>query len=128
MWNERRTEGTPFLEAYERLLLNYGTDYREVAHRYADDSLIRPFFAADELRLRKFDNQQTFDFDGLRGRLMSASYVPEAGHENFGPMMEALVLLFEEHARGGRVVLEAEPRHRRVGRMFWFRRKTFSGS
>jgi ubiquinone/menaquinone biosynthesis C-methylase UbiE len=106
VWNERRTEGTAFLEAYERLLLTYGTDYKEVSHKYAEDSLIVPFFGEDEVRLRKFDNAQTFDFDGLRGRMMSASYVPEPGHENFEPMMRELAALFEQHAREGRVRVE----------------------
>lgn len=106
VWNERRTEGTPFLEAYERLLLTYGTDYREVAHKYADDSLIRPFFGADGVRLKTFENHQTFDFDGLKGRLMSASYVPEPGHENHEPMLRELAALFGEHSRGGRVRVE----------------------
>lgn len=106
VWNERRTEGTPFLEAYERLLLTYGTDYREVSHKYGEDALIKPFFGDDEVRLRKFDNEQSFDFDGLRGRLMSASYVPEPGHENFEPMMRELEALFREHAGAGRVRVE----------------------
>ena len=108
IWNERRTEGTPFLEAYEQLLLTYGTDYKEVSHKYNEDTLIRPFFGGDEVRLRKFDNDQTFDFDGLRGRLMSASYVPEPGHENFEPMMRELAALFDGHARAGRVRVEYE--------------------
>src|SRR5579864_7721053 len=30
LWNERRTDSTPFLREYERLLLRYGTDYHEV--------------------------------------------------------------------------------------------------
>src|SRR3712207_3362726 len=30
VWNDRRTEGTPLLAEYERLLLEYGTDYKEV--------------------------------------------------------------------------------------------------
>lgn len=106
VWNERRTTGTPFLEAYERLLLTYGTDYREVAHKYAEDSLVRPFFGADEVRLKRFENQQTFDFDGLKGRLMSASYVPQPGHENYEPMLRELAALFGEHGRGGRVRVE----------------------
>ena len=105
IWNERRTEGTPFLEAYERLLLTYGTDYREVSHKYGEESLT-PFFGSDEVRLKTFDNHQSFDFDGLKGRLTSSSYVPQPGHENYEPLMRGLASLFEEHARGGRVRVE----------------------
>src|SRR5271166_831925 len=30
LWNERRTSSTPFLRAYEQLLVQYGTDYQDV--------------------------------------------------------------------------------------------------
>src|SRR6266480_1804978 len=29
IWNERRLDATPFLKAYEQLLLNFGTDYQD---------------------------------------------------------------------------------------------------
>ncbi len=32
IWNERSTDTTPFLRAYEDLLLAYGTDYEQVRH------------------------------------------------------------------------------------------------
>ena len=105
IWNDRRTAGTPFLEAYERLLLTYGTDYEEVSHKYGGES-VTPLFGSDEVRLKTFENHQSFDFDGLKGRLMSASYVPQPGHENFEPMMRELTALFGEHGRGGRVRVE----------------------
>ena len=110
LWNERLTAGTPFLEAYERLLLDYGTDYREVSHKYAEDSLIEPFFGAGRFSYKTFPNRQVFDLDGLKGRLLSASYVPEPGHPNFHPMMLALDALFDEHAEDGRVFVEYETR------------------
>src|SRR5205814_7614202 len=34
VWNDRRLSGSPFLEEYERMLLEYGTDYREVSSKY----------------------------------------------------------------------------------------------
>jgi SAM-dependent methyltransferase len=108
VWNERLTEGTPFLEEYERLLLDYGTDYREVSHKYAEDSLIEPFFGAGRARLRTFENRQVFDFEGLRGRLLSASYVPEPGHPNHPPMLRELAALFERHQTGGKVSVDYE--------------------
>ena len=108
VWNERLTEGTPFLEDYERLLLDYGTDYREVSHKYAEDTLVEPFFGAGRYFHTSFPNRQVFDFDGLRGRLLSASYVPEPGHPDFRPMMSRLASLFDAHAQDGRVFVEYE--------------------
>ncbi|HEX8151108.1 MAG TPA: class I SAM-dependent methyltransferase [Pyrinomonadaceae bacterium] len=105
VWNDRRTAGTPFLEDYERLLLEYGTDYKEVSVKYAEGSMLAALYGPGEIRTKTFDNEQVFDFDGLRGRLTSASYTPQPGHPDFDPMMRELESLFRRHARDGRVVV-----------------------
>ncbi len=104
-WNDRRTAGTPFLEDYERLLLEYGTDYREVSMKYMEESSLSTLYGGAGFRTRDFVNEQVFDFEGLRGRLTSSSYSPEPGHPNFEPMVRALEALFRRHERGGRVVV-----------------------
>jgi SAM-dependent methyltransferase len=105
VWNDRRTAGTPFLEDYERLLLEYGTDYREVSVKYAEESSLAALFGPAAPLRKTFDNEQVFDFDGLRGRLASASYTPEPGHPNHAPLMAELEALFRRHERAGRVVV-----------------------
>ena len=108
IWNDRRTGGSAFLEAYERLLQTRGTDYKEVSHKYADENVLRPFFGPRGMRLKVFDNEQRFDFEGLKGRLLSSSYTPEPGHPNHLPMLSELAALFDAHATDGRVVFEYE--------------------
>ncbi len=105
VWNDRRTAGTPFLEEYERLLLEYGTDYKEVSVKYAEESMLAALYGPSEIRAQTFDNEQVFDFDGLRGRLTSSSYTPQPGHPNFDPLMRELESLFQRHERDGRVVV-----------------------
>ncbi len=102
-WNDRRTTGTPFLEEYERLLLDYGTDYAEVSAKYMEEQSLAALFGADGPRTAAFDNEQVFDFDGLRGRLTSSSYSPQPGDPNFGPMIRELEAIFRRHQRDGRV-------------------------
>ena len=108
IWNDRRTSGSPFFEAYERLLRTRGTDYKEVSLKYADENALRPFYGPRGMRLKVFDNEQRFDFEGLKGRLLSSSYTPEPGHPNHLPMLEELAALFDAHATDGRVVFEYE--------------------
>jgi SAM-dependent methyltransferase len=103
VWNDRRTQGTPLLEEYERLLLEYGTDYREISSKWAAEENIRTLFGPSAFREATFDNEQVVDFDGLRGRLTSASYAPLPGHPNHEPMMRELAAVFERHQRDGRV-------------------------
>lgn len=105
VWNDRRTAGTPFLEGYERLLLEYGTDYREVSVKYAEESMLAALYGPTAPAFETFDNEQVFDFEGLRGRLTSSSYAPQPGHPNFDPLMRELESLFRRHARGGRVTV-----------------------
>jgi SAM-dependent methyltransferase len=105
VWNDRRTAGTPFLEEYERLLLEYGTDYKEVSVKYAEESMLAALYGPSEMRSKTFDNEQVFDFDGLRGRLTSSSYAPQSGHPNFEPLLRELEALFRRHERDGRVVV-----------------------
>ena len=102
VWNSRQADTTPFLREYERLLLEFGTDYRSVNHRNIDPVRILAFFGG-RFELRRFPNEQSFDFEGLRGRLLSSSYTPPEGHPDHAPMMARLAEIFAEHAEGGRV-------------------------
>jgi ubiquinone/menaquinone biosynthesis C-methylase UbiE len=105
IWNERRLDSTPFLRSYEELLLNYGTDYEQVSHLNAREEIAR-FFAPRAFELRSFPNVQHFDFESLRGRVMSASYTPEPGHPNFEPMIVRLREIFDSHRNNGAVTFE----------------------
>lgn len=108
IWNERRTGSTAFLRDYEALLLEYGTDYKEV--RYENSyAKIERFFAGPHQQVR-FENHQILDFDGLRGRLLSSSYVPAANHPRREPMLRDLRSLFDQYQREDRVDLEYEVR------------------
>jgi SAM-dependent methyltransferase len=106
LWNERRTDTTPFLVDYEQMLIHYGTDYDVVNHTNVDDGVIRSFFAPSDYRLKIFDTRQAFDFESLKGRLLSSSYTPEEGHHNYIPMLEELERIFQRHAAQGEVAFE----------------------
>jgi SAM-dependent methyltransferase len=109
IWNERRTDTTPFLCDYEQLLLTYGTDYKEVRHERTT-AVIHKFFAPLPCRERIFDLRQRFDYDGVAGRLLSSSYAPLEGHPNYAPMMQELERIFREHAQDGTVEFEYNTR------------------
>lgn len=105
IWNDRRLESTHFLREYEQLLLKYGTDYEKVRSENATRS-IPEFFAPASLKSRSFDNVQKFDFESLKGRLLSSSYTPQAGHPNFEPMIACLHEIFEANQRDDAVTFE----------------------
>jgi SAM-dependent methyltransferase len=97
VWNMRRRSATPFQVAYEQLLLTYAVDYETVDHKRIDEDVLAAFFAPAGYRRATFENRQAFDFEGLKGRLLSSSYTPEEGHPNHAPMLEALRAIFQAH-------------------------------
>ena len=106
VWHDRDTDSKPFLRAYEDFVRRHSTDYEQVAHKYlASYDALQRFFAPDDVKLIEQHNQQQLDFDGLRGRLLSSSYVPKAG-EKHEAMIGELPHLFSSHADNGHVTLE----------------------
>ncbi len=94
VWNERQLDSSPFLSAYEDLLLKFGTDYSQVRHENVSET-IEEFFAPANVHCATFDNAQHFDFASLKGRVQSASYTPEPEAPEYEPMMSELKRLFE---------------------------------
>ncbi len=108
LWNNRLTDTTPFLRAYEDLLLSCGTDYAQIDHKNITDDVLHEFFQHHGFKPKLFPNQQVFDFDGLRGRALSSSYVPPKGHSSHAAFMQALSEIFVAHNRDGQVMFEYE--------------------
>lgn len=106
IWNSRLMSGTPFLEGYEALLRQFGTDYHVVSHKNISETDLRPFFR--EMKVARFPYRQLFDLEGLAGRVMSSSYCPLPGHPNYEPMMEALRTLFDSTQQDGTVSFDYE--------------------
>jgi len=109
-WNSRLLDASPFLIGYEQLLLEFGTDYTEVAERYQDDDTMRAWFGEGLRGMARLPNVQRMDYDGLRGRLLSSSYAPQPGHPRHAAMLDALQQLFDAHAVDGQIAFEYQTR------------------
>jgi len=102
IWNRRQIDTTPFLRDYEALLNEHGIDYGKVRHENIDESKLSAFFTRG-YECKVLPNEQIFDLNGLRGRLLSSSYVPAEGQPGFDPMIAGLRRIFEKHNEAGRV-------------------------
>jgi SAM-dependent methyltransferase len=109
LWNERRTGSTPFLRAYEQMLVEYGTDYQDVRSERTTEQ-IETFFAPSRYKVRTFDYRQDFDYPALEGRLLSSSYTPQAGDAQYAPMLRELRRLFDAYQINDRVTLAYDTR------------------
>jgi SAM-dependent methyltransferase len=102
-WNERPPEASPFLDEYEALLRRHAPEFEAVTRLRAQVGGIRQFFGHPP-ELATFSNQQVFDFEGLAGRVQSASYAPPADHPDHEPLVAGLREVFERYQRDGKVV------------------------
>lgn len=103
LWNDRQTDSSRFLVAYEQLLVTHGTDYTVVNHRNIDDNRIQAFFERTKVHKLQFEYVQHLNYPGLKGRLDSSSYIPEQSTQAYEAMIEDLRKLFDTHNRGGYV-------------------------
>lgn len=110
LWNDRRTDSTPFLREYDSILRELGSDYERVNHRNIQSGQFAEFFGATGYSVQDFPNVQRFDWNGLYGRAMSSSYVPSPDHPRHAAFTEALRACFQRHARDGMVQFDYDTR------------------
>ena len=108
VWNYRRTDCDPFHEGYERLVSAYGTDYGAINHRNTTPDRIAALFADRSMTVNRFENAQDLDWDGVRGRLDSSSYIPAPPSPEHDELMAAMQELFSQESSNGRVRLRYE--------------------
>jgi SAM-dependent methyltransferase len=106
VWNWRRKDQTPFLAAYERLLKTHRTDRGEAEIWRRGDEMAATFFGPGSFEKATFDNAQVLDLDGLKGRLLSISYVPAQGEPGSDEMLSNVEEIFRKHQTSGRVRIE----------------------
>ena len=107
IWNGFRVETSPLNNAYQQLVLKYGTDYQEVRREIIGCD-VESFYTPGVCQIARFEFQQPFDFEGLKGRLLSSSYAPEPDHPHYQPMLLELQELFDNNQKDGKVVFHYE--------------------
>jgi SAM-dependent methyltransferase len=100
LWNERQKD-SDFEKAYEALLREYGTDYAQVNHSNITEKDIHAFFLPSPFHLKVADNKQTFDWERLKGRLLSSSYIPVEENDIYEKMMRRLKNIFDTYQQKG---------------------------
>jgi SAM-dependent methyltransferase len=106
-WNGYRVESSPLMAAYQDLVVRYGTDYSEVWREVVGCD-VGSFYAPGSCECARFEFQQVFDYEGLKGRLLSASYAPEPDHPSYEAMLREVRNVFDANQKDGRVVFEYE--------------------
>lgn len=103
VWNVRNVEASALLRDYEDLLLRYGTGYKNSSARKFDKTAVAEFFNPNEMKTKSYPNSQQFDWEGLKGRLLSTSYSLRPGDDKYEEMLKELSNIFEKYQKNGRV-------------------------
>jgi SAM-dependent methyltransferase len=107
MWNDRRTDTTDFLKVYEDFLKMFGTDYLVVNHKNTQDKTIfETFFGKGNYKEKDFYNYQDVNFEGLKGRVLSSSYMPNEGHKDHEYMIYCLKKIYNRYQEEDKVRLD----------------------
>jgi ubiquinone/menaquinone biosynthesis C-methylase UbiE len=107
IWNDRRTDSSDFLRSYEDFLQACGTDYKAVNHKNVQEKeVFDSFFGIGNYTEKWFYNYQDVDFTGLKGRVLSSSYMPNEGHTDYEYMMYCLKKVFARYQQNDRVRLD----------------------
>jgi SAM-dependent methyltransferase len=106
-WNGYRVKSSPLMAAYQDLVVRYGTDYSEV-QREVEDCDVESFCDPAICTCTRFEFQQSFDYQGLKGRLLSASYALEPDHPDYEAMLRELRKIFDANQQDGKVVFAYE--------------------
>ncbi len=105
VWNER-DDRFDFSRGYGEIVDHFGD--RMALAGYRDGSAVVTHLLKEggllDVRWSSFPNAQRFDYDGVIGRVRSASYVPREGPE-FEAMIEKIDALFARIAKDGTVDL-----------------------
>jgi ubiquinone/menaquinone biosynthesis C-methylase UbiE len=99
VWNTRLADATPFMRAYENLLVSRAVDYTMVDHRNVDAGVLGRFFGA--YTRNTLTMKQLLDYAAFEGRLMSSSYAPAPGHDKHAAMIEGMRQLFDQYQTDG---------------------------
>jgi ubiquinone/menaquinone biosynthesis C-methylase UbiE len=100
IWNNRKKSGNGFSTEYEKFILKYGKDYKFTRK---DEKDINNFFKYEK---KMFFNYQDFDFEGLKGRLLSTSYIPLEDNLEYEDMIKDLEKIFDKYQHDGIIRLE----------------------
>lgn len=107
-WNRRPQEMTPFAQNYLQLIHDFSSDYEEMSVKRGLNRLdeMDQLFGVGQYHKLTFPNTHILDFEGLKGRVLSTSYMPTETDDRYPACLARLTTLFETHHHDGLIRME----------------------
>jgi len=106
VWNTRVIDGDAFHIELEEFLRRETPEYGKIHHKNIDIKTLAEFFSQKLIMFKELPNQQILDWDGMKGRFLSASYIPAPGQPNHEFIVDGLKKIFLKHQSDGTVTLK----------------------
>jgi ubiquinone/menaquinone biosynthesis C-methylase UbiE len=101
VYNDRNNEDS-FMKDYDQIVRKYASNRASVPT--IDDDYLHRFFKGGKYSKFSLTNEQFLDFEGLLGRMTSASYMPSPSDaDQFALLTEDVVRIFKTHQKLGKV-------------------------
>jgi ubiquinone/menaquinone biosynthesis C-methylase UbiE len=101
VYNDRNKQDS-FMRDYDQIVNRYANNRANVPN--IDDEYLSRFFKNDEYSKFSLPNEQLLDFEGLLGRMTSASYMPSpSDEEQFAALRKDVANIFKNHEKQGKV-------------------------
>ena len=104
IWNERSLDADDFHREYEAILKEFATDYDAIRHDRFDRAELERLFGTG-FATASLPNSQIVDFQGLKGRTLSSSYMPAENDPRSLPLTVKLKALFDKCSENGRIMV-----------------------
>jgi ubiquinone/menaquinone biosynthesis C-methylase UbiE len=110
VWNERKEKKKGIMYAYEKICRKYGTDYEKYkCSKEITVSSLNKIFGVRNFKYTEFEVKQYLSFEGIKGRLLSSSFIPLEGLA-YKEMIKELKTFFSKYQHYGKVLLEYKTR------------------
>jgi SAM-dependent methyltransferase len=107
IWNTAVAGASEFGIGYEQIKESSASESDRVRHEDSEKSgRFDMLFGAGNWERHVFENSQSLDLKGVKGRMLSSSYAPKEGHPRHGPMIKALEMLFDRCQKDGLIPIE----------------------
>ena len=106
IWNSRKKDNNEFSSEYESLINNFSIDYKQVGHYNINDHDLNSFFNKEGYKKVVLENHQILDYDGLKGRLFSSSYMPNQNEKIAKTIMVKLKEIYNHHQKDGTISID----------------------
>jgi len=108
VWNSRLKgeKASAFQREYEEFVVEFGKGYTKMQDNFQVQEKINILFEKNGYQEFHTPYAQTFDFESLKGRALSSSYMPQPEDEIFPKMIEALKKIFDKHQIENQVTID----------------------